>query len=93
MGVCFIGERGKFGDFVCEFAKLGRLTDEAAQYTSPPTSTGYFVNTEGERLGPHRGLHYYTIGQRPGLGGMQGRWFVARKGVGSGEDVLIVQGG
>lgn len=65
----------------------------AAQYTSPSTSTGYFVNMEGKCLGPHRGLHYYTIGQRPGLGGMPGRWFVARKGVGSGEDILIVQGG
>lgn len=78
MGVCFIGERGKFGDFV-------------SQYTTP-AEPGYFVNLDGERIAPHRGNCYYTIGQRPRLGGMQGRWFIARKHVGDGNDILLVPG-
>ncbi|TXT15919.1 hypothetical protein VHUM_00422 [Vanrija humicola] len=80
MGVCFIGERGHFGDFV-------------SQYTSPPSTTGYLVDTAGKRYGAHRGSHYYTIGQRARVGGMDGRWFVAQKGVGeNGNDILLVQG-
>lgn len=79
MGVCFIGERGKFGDFV-------------SQYTSP-AEPGHFVTLDGERIAQHRGNCYYTIGQRPRVGGMPGgRWFVARKHVGNGNDILVVRG-
>lgn len=78
MGVCFIGERGKFGDFV-------------SQYTSP-AEPGYFVNLEGEHMAPHRGNCYYTIGQRPRVGGLPGgRWYIARKHV-NGNDILLVPG-
>ncbi|EJT50951.1 tRNA (5-methylaminomethyl-2-thiouridylate)-methyltransferase [Trichosporon asahii var. asahii CBS 2479] len=78
MGVCFIGERGKFGDFVSQYTSLAE--------------PGYFVNLEGERMAPHRGNCYYTIGQRPRLGGLPGgRWYIARKHV-NGNDILLVQG-
>lgn len=78
MGVCFIGERGKFGDFV-------------SQYTSP-AEPGHFVNLEGERMAPHRGNYYYTIGQRPRVGGLPGgRWYIAKKHV-NGNDILLVPG-
>lgn len=74
--------------------KLGLTWVPLAQYTSPPSSTGYLVDTAGKRYGVHRGSHYYTIGQRARVGGMDGRWFVAQKGVGeSGDDILLVQGG
>ena len=33
-----------------------------------PDSPGEIVNTDGEVLGEHRGLHLYTLGQRRGLG-------------------------
>ncbi|CAD6574901.1 MAG: hypothetical protein TREMPRED_001244 [Tremellales sp. Tagirdzhanova-0007] len=80
MGLCFVGERANFGDFV-------------AQYTSPPPSQGYLVDSEGKRLGEHQGLWYYTIGQGARLGGMSDPWFVARKGVGeTGQDILVVPG-
>lgn len=60
-------------------------------------STGWFVTPAGERVAEHRGLSYYTIGQRAGLSkalpGMTGRWFVAKKGVGATwRDILIVPG-
>lgn len=64
-----------------------------AQYTPEPARTGYFTDLNGKRIAPHRGLHHYTIGQRPKLGGMNGRWFISRKGVGArGEDILLVPG-
>lgn len=68
-GICFIGER-RFRDFL-------------AQYL--PANPGPIETTEGEQLGQHQGLMYYTIGQRQGLGigGKQSHderpWFVLGK--------------
>src|SRR5262249_9757067 len=58
-GICFIGER-PFRDFLAKF-----LRDEPGPILTP----------EGERVGTHRGLAFYTLGQREGLhiGGRQGR--------------------
>ena len=68
-GICFIGER-RFRDF------LGRYL---------PARPGPMVTPEGEQLGAHQGLMYYTLGQRKGLGigGRAGQgespWFVVAK--------------
>jgi tRNA-specific 2-thiouridylase len=68
-GICFIGER-RFADFLRTY-----ITDQPGPITDP----------EGRILGTHRGLHYYTIGQRQGIniGGKAGRpespWYVAAK--------------
>lgn len=67
-GICFIGERN-FRKFL-----QGYL----------PAKPGKIVTLDGEEVGKHIGLMYYTIGQRKGLdlGGKQGeegRWFVVRK--------------
>ena len=68
-GICFIGER-PFTEF------LAGYLDE----TPGPIET-----TDGRRLGTHRGLPFYTLGQRGGLeiGGVSGGsgdpWYVARK--------------
>ena len=49
---------------------------------------------QGRRLGTHRGLHHYTLGQRQGLniGGMAGReerpWYVQNKK--SNDNMLII---
>ena len=51
-GICFIGER--------------RFTDFLQQYL--PAQPGEIHSLEGEYLGDHQGLMYYTIGQRQGLG-------------------------
>ena len=68
-GICFIGER-KFKDFLQRFI---------------PAQPGEIITPEGEKIGEHQGLMYYTLGQRQGLG-IGGRktatdepWFVLAK--------------
>ncbi|RLA12216.1 MAG: tRNA 2-thiouridine(34) synthase MnmA [Gammaproteobacteria bacterium] len=80
-GICFIGER-PFREFLSEHL---------------PDQPGDIVDTNGNRLGQHNGLMYYTIGQRQGLG-IGGRrdhdeapWFVAEKQIASNK-LLAVQG-
>ena len=71
-GICFIGERN-FRQFLQNYlpAKEGNIIDI----------------TTNEVVGRHIGVLYYTIGQRKGLGigGDQGRWFVAGKNVDTNE--------
>ena len=68
-GICFIGER-PFAEFLRRYI---------------PDSPGPIETLAGRPLGQHRGLHYYTLGQRTGmeLGGMAGTaaepWYVAAK--------------
>ncbi|MCC5849824.1 MAG: tRNA 2-thiouridine(34) synthase MnmA [Verrucomicrobia bacterium] len=51
-GICFIGEV-KMSDFLAAYL---------------PDEPGKIVGLDGEVLGEHRGLHYYTLGQRKGIG-------------------------
>jgi tRNA-specific 2-thiouridylase len=68
-GICFIGER-PFRDFLERYL---------------PREPGPIVTPEGERVGEHIGLAFYTIGQRKGIGlggssaGSGEAWYVARK--------------
>ncbi len=39
-----------------------------ARYTASKPQPGAFLNTQGEVIGTHKGIWYYTIGQRRGLG-------------------------
>ncbi|MDR0533962.1 MAG: tRNA 2-thiouridine(34) synthase MnmA [Verrucomicrobiales bacterium] len=50
-GICFIGEV-KMSDFLTKFI---------------PDKPGNIVNLQGKKLGEHRGLHLYTLGQRKGI--------------------------
>ena len=52
--ICFVTD-GKYSDFI----------DTYRGDASPP---GFFVDKEGRKLGEHRGITHYTIGQRKGLG-------------------------
>jgi len=51
-GICFIGER-KFKEFLQRYL---------------PTQPGEMCTPEGQYIGEHSGLMYYTLGQRQGLG-------------------------
>ncbi len=68
-GICFIGER-KFREFLQRFL---------------PAQPGDIKTLEGETVGKHHGLMYYTLGQRKGLGiggvknASEEPWFSVRK--------------
>ena len=67
-GICFIGERN-FRKFLQNYL---------------PNQAGEIVDVDGNHVGKHIGLMYYTLGQRRGLGlgGTTdgcGRWFVVDK--------------
>lgn len=70
-GICFIGERN-FRQFLSEYI---------------PMKQGDIVNKDGEVVGNHQGVFYYTLGQRKGLGigGKNGAtdkpWYVIDKDV------------
>ncbi len=75
-GICFIGERN-FREFLSQYL---------------PPSPGEIRTPDGQVVGEHAGLAYYTLGQRQGLGigGLSGfgdePWYVLHKD--QGENVL-----
>ena len=68
-GICFIGER-KFKDFLQRYL---------------PAQPGEMRTPEGQNIGEHQGLMYYTLGQRQGLGiggvktAAEEPWYVVEK--------------
>ncbi len=68
-GICFIGER-RFSDFLKQYL---------------PAQPGTIETPDGDVIGEHSGLMYYTLGQRQGLriGGLkdypEAPWFAAEK--------------
>ncbi|HSP58247.1 MAG TPA: tRNA 2-thiouridine(34) synthase MnmA [Halomonas sp.] len=68
-GICFIGER-RFRDFLQQYL---------------PAQPGHIETPDGDVIGEHQGLMYYTLGQRQGLGigGVadypDAPWYVAAK--------------
>lgn len=82
MGLCFVGERKKFSNFICDFCfcslGLSLIQTLSAQYIVP--KPGLIVDmTTGKQAGIHQGLWSYTIGQGAKISGVQQRMFVARK--------------
>lgn len=82
VGICFIGEKN-FQQFL-------------QNYIQP--DPGNIVNEHGTIIGQHRGLMYYTIGQRQGLGiggvknAPQLPWFVAAKNHKDNELIAVQSG-
>ncbi|MBS0001630.1 MAG: tRNA 2-thiouridine(34) synthase MnmA [Thioalkalivibrio sp.] len=80
-GICFIGER-RFRDFL-------------ARYLHAPE--GEIRTPDGRVLGSHRGLMFYTPGQRQGLGiggvagGTESPWYVVDKDTASNR-LIVAQG-
>jgi tRNA-specific 2-thiouridylase len=80
-GICFIGERD-FNRFLSRYL---------------PAQAGEIRTPEGEYLGNHNGLMYYTLGQRKGIG-IGGRksapempWYVVDKDI-STNTLIVAQG-
>ena len=80
-GICFIGER-RFRDFLARYL---------------PANPGSIETVDGEPVGDHQGLMYYTLGQRQGLGiggiakASEQPWFVVAKDLD--RNVLVVAQG
>ena len=80
-GICFIGER-PFREFLSRYL---------------PRQPGPIITPDGDTVGEHHGLMYYTLGQRQGLGiggtatGSGEPWFVAAKNLERNE-LIVVQG-
>ena len=79
-GICFIGERN-FRQFLSRYL---------------PAQPGRILTLDGEEVGEHIGLMYYTLGQRRGLNlggraGESGRWFVVKKDLA--DNILYVSHG
>lgn len=85
-GICFIGER-PFREFLNRYL---------------PTKPGPMLTPEGQQLGQHQGLAFYTLGQRKGLGiggihgaqrddGTADAWYVAQKELET-NTLRVVQG-
>ena len=70
-GICFVGERD-FREFLSRYI---------------PKQPGAILSPEGDLLGHHDGVFYYTLGQRQGLGigGVRGQgedpWYVVGKDI------------
>lgn len=77
MGLCFVGERGKFSGFLSSYL---------------PPEPGPIVDMEmGKQIGKHQGLWTYTIGQGARIPGMKQKMFVASKDKKS-NTVFVVPG-
>ena len=80
-GICFIGERN-FKNFLKKFFSF---------------QPGEIVNKNGQAIGQHQGLMYYTYGQRQGLGigggysSQEAPWYVSDKIIDENK-LVVVQG-
>ncbi len=61
--------------FIPDGDTQGFLANELAAAAPPP---GAIVDSDGNILGRHAGIHRYTVGQRRGLGLSGGPWYVQR---------------
>jgi len=80
-GICFIGER-PFPEFLSNYL---------------PQNPGKIINENGKEIGKHKGLPFFTIGQRQGLGiggikdSKNSPWYVAKKDIAN-NILTVVQG-
>ncbi|KAG9079627.1 hypothetical protein FRC06_007619 [Ceratobasidium sp. 370] len=75
MGLCFVGERGKFSSFLAQY-----IPNKPGPILLHPTNT---------QIGTHQGLYTLTIGQNARIPGQPSKLFVARKRVEDNAMVVV----
>ena len=71
--ICFVTD-GHYSDFLETYIRKRETIQEApAEKTWRVPAPGWFVDEDGNRLGMHKGITHYTVGQRKGLGIALGR--------------------
>ncbi|KAK3811252.1 MAG: tRNA(5-methylaminomethyl-2-thiouridylate)-methyl transferase [Benniella sp.] len=78
MGVCFVGQRRRFGEFLQEYLKAE---------PGPVKVNGL----DGREIGQHKGLFQYTIGQASGIAFGHQKWVVLRMDLPS-NTLIVVEG-
>ncbi|KAJ1964625.1 hypothetical protein GGI12_001293 [Dipsacomyces acuminosporus] len=66
MGICFVGERRRFDEFLAEYL---------------PQREGDILSSDGKLLGKHKGMFTKTIGQSAGIAGWQDKWYIYAKDI------------
>ena len=84
----FVNARKHDSQDIC-FVPEGNYADFMKQYTGKEYPVGDFVTTDGKKLGEHKGIIRYTIGQRKGLGlALPAPMYVCRKDMEKNEVIL-----
>jgi tRNA-specific 2-thiouridylase len=84
----FVNARKHDSQDIC-FVPEGDYADFIRRYTGKEYPAGDFVTVDGEKLGEHRGIIRYTIGQRKGLGlALPAPLYVCRKDMEKNQVVL-----
>ncbi|KAK3840676.1 MAG: tRNA methyl transferase-domain-containing protein [Linnemannia elongata] len=78
MGICFVGQRKRFGDFLKE-------------YLDPLPGPVRINGLGGEVIGKHKGLFQYTVGQASGITHKHNKWVVLRTDLPS-NTLIVVDG-
>ena len=82
-------KRGNVHEIKAEWPKYTRA---AAPDDLPALAEPWrYTVREGKKIGEHNGAHFYTIGQRKGLGLSGGPWFVIKKDIQ--ENIIYVSRG
>lgn len=75
VGICFVGEK--------------KMTDFLRKYI--PDQPGNIMTADGIVIGRHAGLHQFTIGQRHGFGHMLDWAALKKRGVPSGQPLMVTK--
>jgi len=89
MGICFVGQKRKFSEFLGGHISLWPLPLYVFELMAsvPPFTVNYLEPKPGpirdletrETMGTHKGLWTYTIGQGARLRGLKEKYFVTSK--------------
>ncbi|KAF9167480.1 hypothetical protein DFQ26_004433 [Actinomortierella ambigua] len=78
MGICFVGQRRRFGDFLKEYLK-------------PTPGLVRVGGLDGQIIGQHQGLFQYTVGQASGVTYGHYKWVVLRSDIPT-NTLIVVEG-